>query len=65
MMAKFDVFEVDIDSGVMRVMGKDKDARNAEAIERMAIMRRGNDDNFFVTCPAGKFSEGDKYQHPD
>lgn len=63
-MEKFDVFEVDIDSGTMKVMGEGKDAKNAEAIERFAIMKRGTDDNFFVTCPAGKYSEGDKYQYP-
>ena len=42
-------------------MGENKSASNAEAIERMALMRRGNDDNFFITVPAGKFKDGDSY----
>ena len=56
----FDVIEVDIDSGKVRLMtDKPKDAKSAEAIERMAIMRRATEYNFFKTVPAGKYADGD------
>lgn len=57
----FDVFEVDIATRKVRAMGTEKTERNAEAIERMAIMRRGNDSNFFVTVPAGLYADGDTF----
>lgn len=57
----FDVIEVDIVTRKVRMMGLDKDEKNAEAIERMALMRRGTDDNFFTTVPAGLYQDGDIY----
>lgn len=57
----FDVIEVDIATRKVRMMGQDKDEENAEAIERMALMRRGTDDNFFTTVPAGLYQDGDTY----
>lgn len=58
----FDVIEVDIATRKITLMGENKNERNAEAIERMAIMRRTTDDNFFTTVPAGKYSDGDTYE---
>ena len=56
----FDVIEVDIETRKVRIMtDKPKDAANAEAIERMALMRRGDGTNFFDTVPAGKYADGD------
>lgn len=60
-MAQFDVIEVDTDTMKVRMMGESLSARNAEAVERMALMRRGNDNNFFTTVEAGKYKDGDTY----
>ena len=58
----FDVLEVDIETRIVRLMTDcPKNSKNAEAIEMMALMRRGTDSNFFVTVKAGRFSDGDKY----
>ncbi len=57
----FDVIEVDIATRKVRMMGQETTEANAEAIERMALMRRGTDENFFATVPAGKYQDGDTY----
>lgn len=38
------------------------DAENAEAVERMAIMRQGCEDQFFATCAPSQYKEGDKWE---
>ncbi len=58
----YDVLEVDLRTMTVTLMGKSKSAENAEAIEKMAIMRRATDDNFFVTVPTGLFRDGDVYR---
>lgn len=60
-MKLFDVVEVDTDTMKITLMAENKTKKNAEAIESFAIMRRGNDSNFFTSVPAGKYSNGDKY----
>lgn len=57
----FDVIEVDISNLTVTIMGKSKDKKNAEAIRKMAIMNRRNNDNFFAIVAAGKYADGDKY----
>lgn len=58
----FDVVEVDIETRkVLMMTHEPKSAHDAEAIKRMAIMRRATDKNFFATVPAGKYSDGDIY----
>lgn len=59
--AKFEVFEVDIGSGDMRLMGGAKTIEAAEALERMAITRRSTQDNFFIIEDAGTYKDGDKF----
>ena len=58
----FDVWAVNIESGVMRLMAASKDGANAAAIVKMAVMRRGVDEEIFVEAPAGEFSEGDIWE---
>lgn len=60
----FDVIEVNSLHGDIRIMAEAKTKKNAEAIEAMAVMRRGGETNFFTTVPAGKYSEGDSYWLP-
>lgn len=59
---EFDIIEVDIFSLKIKMMGENKSAKNAEAIERMALMRRGTDANFFTTVPSGKYKDGDIFE---
>ena len=56
----FDVIEVNIATRKIRLMtDTPKNAANAEAIERMALMRRGDGSNFFDTVPTGQYADGD------
>jgi hypothetical protein len=48
----FDVVEVNYVKGERKHMGRNLTERNAAAILRMAIMRRGLDDRFFKIVPA-------------
>ena len=61
----YDVLAVDIATHKVTIIGSNKTERNAYAIETMAIMRRGVDSEFFVTVPAGKYSDGDEWDTDD
>lgn len=63
-MELFDVLGVRLDTGVVRFMGKSKTEANAEAIVTMAVMRRGVEEEFFVTVPEGSYREGDIWEGP-
>ena len=58
----FDVVAVDLNTLAVRLIGKDKTLRNAEAIVQMAVMRRGCEEEFFVETPAGAHQEGDLWK---
>jgi hypothetical protein len=49
----FDVVAVNLETGVERHLATGKTERNAEAILKMAVMRRGVDEEIFKTVPAG------------
>lgn len=49
----FDVVAVNISTGKERIIERNKTERNAEAIVSMAVMRRGVEEEFFKTVPAG------------
>lgn len=49
----FDVVAVNLTTGAARHLDTGKTERNAEAIVSMAVMRRGVDEEFFKTVPAG------------
>lgn len=57
----FDVLAVDMSTHKVRVMATNKTARNAEAVESMAVMNLGVEGQFFVTEPAGKYAENDEW----
>lgn len=59
----YDVIAVNRDTQKIRFMGTAKSLRNAEAIENMAVMRRGCDEEFFRVCPTNTYQVGDTY-HP-
>lgn len=49
----FDVIAVNIATGHQRHIDTGKTERNAEAIVCMCVMRRGCDEEYFDTVPAG------------
>lgn len=60
----FDVVAVDISSGkVAALFGEKKTEAAAEGIVKMAVMRRGVDEQFYAEVPTGKFKVGDTYTH--
>ena len=61
----FDVVAVNLDTNRVRIIASDKTQRNADAIETMAIMRRGVEDEFFAVTPAKSYSDGDKWGSHD
>jgi hypothetical protein len=63
-MSKYDVVAVDIESGVVRIIAHAKDEENAEAIVKMAVMRRGVDEEFFSAVPEATYQEGDFWKGP-
>lgn len=62
-MAKLlDVIEVKIKAPrTIRLIATKKTEANAEAIVSMAVIRRGVENHFFTTAPAGQFRDGDTY----
>lgn len=54
-----DVIEVEFGTHKVRIIDRNKSERNAEAVVEMAVIRRGVENSFFTTCPAGKYSDGD------
>lgn len=58
----YDVVAVSLDDSRVILVEMDKTLPNAEAIVKMAVMRQGCEDRFFVEVPAGKYQEGDKYE---
>ena len=58
---QFDVVAVNIENNTVRLMAQGKDSANAEAIVRIAVMRRGVDEEFFSDVPSGKYKDGDKW----
>lgn len=60
----FDVVSVSIDDGtVSALFGEGKTLANAEAIVKMAVMRRGVDTHFYAPVTAGSHRVGDKYDN--
>ncbi len=50
---RFDVIATNITTGARRILKRNKNESNAEAIVRMAVMRRGVDSEFYSVVPAG------------
>ncbi len=58
----YDVVSVSIATGkVTAFMGANKTFRNADAIEQMAVLRRGVETEFYATVPARSLNIGDDY----
>jgi len=61
MTEQLDVIEVSIKSGRVRVLATNKNEPNAEAIIDMAVIRRGVEEHFYTSAPAGRYQDGDVY----
>ena len=61
----YDVLAVSMKTHHVTLMGEGKTVRDAEAIETMAVIRRGVEDEFFVTVEAGKYKDGDEWDTDD
>lgn len=55
MSERFDVVAVNIATGAERLMATDLAERDAEAVVKMAVMRRGVEEEIFKMVPAGGF----------
>jgi hypothetical protein len=51
MAKRFDVIAVDMKTLAERVIAEDKTEENAEAVLKMALMRRGADQEFYTIRP--------------
>ena len=58
----FDVLAVHVDSRKVRVLDTNKTESNADAIVNMAVCRRGIEEEFFVSCEAGMYRDGDRWE---
>lgn len=59
----FDVIEVRISTQrVTAILARNKTEGNANAIEAMAVLRRGVQNHFFVTVPTGSYKEGEGWK---
>lgn len=59
---RYDVVGVTIIGGTVRIMDRDKTERTADAVMRMAVYRRGVEEEFFAVVPAGAYTDGDVWQ---
>ena len=58
-----DVLAVNLKTLTVRLLTEQpKTPDNAEAVVMMAVMRRGVEEEFFVTVEAGTYREGETYQ---
>ena len=55
----FDVIAVNIETRRIRILERNLTIRNADAYATMAVMRRGCEEEFFVTAEAGRYQDGD------
>ena len=58
---KFDVVAVDLKTHAVRLMANDITESNAQAVIKMAVIRRGVENEFFVEAPVGKYKDGDAW----
>ena len=57
----FDVVAVNLETNKVRLIAEAKTEANATAIETMAVMRRGVEEEFFATVGHGAYKNGDEW----
>lgn len=58
----YDAIAVNIETDEVRIFGTGKTKENAEAISKMAVYRRGCDEEFYTEVPADTYKDGDFYK---
>ena len=58
----FDVVAVNLKTKKVRMIAECKTGANAEAIETMAVIRRGVEEEFFSVISHGEYKDGDKWR---
>jgi hypothetical protein len=56
---RWDVIAVNLATHKIRILDHDKDFENADAIVRMAVLRRGTQEEIFKLVRSGAYAEGD------
>ena len=54
----YDILAVNLRSHKVRIIGEEKTKADAEAYQNIAVIRRGVNEEFFVTVPHGSYDEG-------
>jgi hypothetical protein len=57
----YDTVAVNFTTNIVQMMGVGKTRKNADAIEEMAIMRRGVEECWYTVVEAGKYKDGDTW----
>lgn len=57
----WDAIAINIETGKVRLFGERKTFQNAEAISKIAVMRRGVETEFYAEVHTGTYKEGDEY----
>ena len=57
----YDVVAVNIETDKVRVIAERKTLPNAEAIVKMAVIRRGVIEEFYSEAPCGQYRNGDSW----
>lgn len=60
-----DVLAVNMETHAVKVLASNLTERNADAVERLAVMRRGVETDFYTTAPAGRYKDGDEWSDED
>ena len=58
----FDVVAVDLDTSEVRLLAEGERFEDAEAVVKMAVWRRGVEQEFFAEVPVGQYKDGDKWK---
>ena len=58
----YDVVGVNLKTKLVRFMAQGEDETNAEAVVKIAVIRRGVEEEFFVEVPEGSYEEGEKWE---
>ena len=57
----YDVVAVSLSTLKVRVIASDKTRENARAVVKLAVTKRGIDEEFFAEIPHGTYRDGDEW----
>lgn len=59
---RYDLVAVSLQTQLVRVLDTNLSAASAEGKMMFAVARRGVEEEFFATCPAGAYKDGDQWR---